>query len=204
VAAPAPQPAPARQANPNKAFEPPTGWVPPGQATPVNPPTATAPVATPPPPPVQTAVVAPPPPLAAAPASQAAPGRSANPNKAFEPPPEAARVAPAVAAPAPSEPVAPPASKQAPTATVYFSSQSAEITDGTKAELGRVAKASKGVRQIMLNSYAGGGDPDDGRKVALARALAVRAYLIDLGVKSKIEIGTFAYLPGNSAGEYVD
>ena len=77
----------------------------------------------------------------------------------------------------------------APIATVYFASQSAEIPEQSKAEIGRIAKALKGARQIELHAYAGGGDPIDDRKVALARALAVRAYLVDLGVaNSKIDV----------------
>ncbi len=103
--APRPEPAvavattPARPADPNKAFEPPPGWVPPGQAAPVNvsvtaptpaaPPVQTASAAPPPPTPaVTTTAVAPPPPVveAAPMPAPAAPARRADPNKAFEPP----------------------------------------------------------------------------------------------------------------------
>jgi len=87
---------------------------------------------------------------------------------------------------------------------VHFGSRSAEISDEAKAELGRIAKALKSARFITLRAYAGGGDPDDDRKVALARALSVRSYLIDLGVKAKIDIGTFAHLPAAGSTEYVD
>ena len=80
----------------------------------------------------------------------------------------------------------------------------AEITEDAKAELSRVAKTLKSVRQIMLRGYAGGDDPIDDRKVALARTLSVRAYLIDVGLKSRIEIGNYKHLPAGSTVEYVE
>ena len=46
------------------------------------------------------------------------------------------------------------------------------------------------MRQIELRGYAIGGGIDS-RKVALARALVVRAYLIDAQIKARIEVGTF-------------
>jgi len=130
------------------------------------------------------------------------PAKPVDPNKAFEPPP-AARAS--IATAAPRAPIAEPATASAGAAgTVHFASRSAEITDEAKAELGRVAKTLKGARLITLHGYAGGGDPDDDRKVALARALSVRSYLIDLGVKAKIDISTFAHLPNSGSTEYVD
>jgi outer membrane protein OmpA-like peptidoglycan-associated protein len=76
---------------------------------------------------------------------------------------------------------------------VLFAMDSAEINDSAKTELDRIAKAANthGLRQIELRAYAGGADVVDSRKVALARALAVRSYLIDQGVKARIEVGTF-------------
>ena len=87
-------------------------------------------------------------------------------------------------APAPSTP-------GAPLAVIGFAGQSANLTEATRAELDRVAKvvAEKGVRQIELRGYAFGGL--ESRKVALARALVVRAYLIDAKIKARIEVGTF-------------
>ena len=46
------------------------------------------------------------------------------------------------------------------------------------------------MRQIELRGFAFGGGIDS-RKVALARALVVRAYLIDARVKARIEVGSF-------------
>ncbi|SEP39374.1 Outer membrane protein OmpA [Rhodospirillales bacterium URHD0017] len=98
-------------------------------------------------------------------------------------------IGPAVAA---SRPAAPAASAPGtPLAVIAFAGQSANLTDATRAELDQIAKrlAELGVRHIELRGYAFGGI--DGRKVALARALVVRAYLIDAKVKARIEVGSF-------------
>jgi hypothetical protein len=101
----------------------------------------------------------------------------------------AAPIGPAMAASRPAEPA--PSAPGAPLAVIGFAGQSANLTEATRAELDRVAKviAEKGVRQIELRGYAIGGL--DSRKVALARALVVRAYLIDAKIKARIEVGTF-------------
>ena len=91
-------------------------------------------------------------------------------------------------------------------ATIDFSRRSVELSDAMKAELDRVAKkvAGPSSRQIDVRSYAGGTDPYS-RKVSLARALIVRSYLIDQGVKSKaIEVGTFSADDVGGDGERVD
>lgn len=145
-------------------------------------PAAPTPVARPAPPPAATPVAAPPRPAASAPQTT---------------PPQAA---PPQAAPAqPNRPVAittlPPdlSSKASTVASIPFSGQSADLSDTAKAELERVAKnmGDKGLRQIELRAYASSADPD-GRKIALARALVVRSFLIDQGVKSRIEVGSFS------------
>ncbi len=210
----------ARPADPNKAFEPPPAWTPPAATVALQPVLA----------PIQTPAAPPPPPSppAALPVAEAPPARPADPNKAFEPPsgwtppsrpqtanpasstPAAARTPPPTANVATAA-VAPPAGAsaaptQAPIATVPFASQSAEIPEHSKAELGRLAKTLKGARQIELHAYAGGGDPIDDSKVALARALAVRAYLVDLGVaNSRIDVASNDAVPrGDGITEYVD
>jgi hypothetical protein len=101
----------------------------------------------------------------------------------------AAPIGSAMAASRPAEPA--PSTPGAPLAVIGFAGQSANLTEATRAELDRVAKviAEKGVRQIELRGYAFGGL--DSRKVALARALVVRAYLIDAKTKARIEVGTF-------------
>lgn len=121
------------------------------------------------------------------------------------PPPPVATVAPppppvaSVAPPPRPEPTMPPPPNSLTIATVAFAAQSAEISDSAKAELNRVAKNLTGFRQIEVRAYAAGGDPAESRKIALARALVVRSYLIDQGVKTRIEIGAFT-----SGGERVD
>ena len=117
------------------------------------------------------------------------------------PPPAGAPNMAAMVAPADT----PPPTRQTPAATVFFINQSAEITEAAKAELTRLAKSLKGgVQQIELRGYATGDDPVDGRKIALARVLVVRSYLIDLGVKLKGEIYSSYLPPAAGKTEYVD
>lgn len=108
----------------------------------------------------------------------------------FANPPVMSMADPASAAGRPAEPAA--SAAGTPLAVIGFAGQTASLTDSTRAELDRVAKviAEKGVRQIELRAYAFGGGIDS-RKVALARALVVRAYLIDAKIKARIEVGSF-------------
>jgi outer membrane protein OmpA-like peptidoglycan-associated protein len=89
---------------------------------------------------------------------------------------------------------------------VSFAPQSAEINETARSSLDAMAKslAQRGVKQIELRAYATGGEPGDARKVALARALSVRSYLIDLGVKARIEVGAFAAPSRSGNSERVD
>ena len=90
-------------------------------------------------------------------------------------------------------------------ASVAFTPQSAEISGVGRAELERIAQTIKGGRGIELRAYASGADPTEARKIALARALAVRSYLIDQNVKTRIEVGAFASTAGGGGGgERVD
>jgi outer membrane protein OmpA-like peptidoglycan-associated protein len=86
--------------------------------------------------------------------------------------------------------------------TVAFADQSAELNAAAKTDLDRLAKnlGDRSLRQIEVRAYASGADPDS-RKVSLARALVVRSYLIDRGVKARIEIGAFG---GDSRGGVSD
>ena len=87
-----------------------------------------------------------------------------------------------------------------------FASNSAEISDVAKADLDRVAKniAQQRMSQVEVRAFAGGADPTDARKVALARALAVRSYLIDQGVMARIEVGAFLAARNARSGERVE
>ena len=102
----------------------------------------------------------------------------------------AAPIGPDVAASRPADPAA--SIPGAPLAVIGFAGQSANLTDATRAELDRIAKliSEKGVRRVEVRGYAFGGSIDS-RKVALARALVVRAYLIDAKVKARLEVGNF-------------
>jgi len=105
----------------------------------------------------------------------------------------------AALAPQPSPPARVPL-----TVSLVFTPRSAELSDSSRTELDRLIKSisDRGLRQVELRSFAGNGEPDS-RKVSLARALNVRTYLIDKGVKSKIEIGTFSSSDGNERVEIV-
>jgi outer membrane protein OmpA-like peptidoglycan-associated protein len=80
-----------------------------------------------------------------------------------------------------------------PFGTIAFIGRSVVLTPATKAELDQIAKriAEQKLRHIELRAFATDIGPDS-RKVALARALVVRSYLMDKGVKSRIEVGSFS------------
>jgi outer membrane protein OmpA-like peptidoglycan-associated protein len=119
------------------------------------------------------------------------------------------RSAPAAAVPAPVQPVTPaqpgptlaattptavPSTQPGgPFGTIAFIGRSVTLTPATKSELDQIAKriADQKLRHIELRAFAADVGPDS-RKVALARALVVRSYLIDRGVKSRIEVGSFS------------
>ena len=80
-----------------------------------------------------------------------------------------------------------------PFGTISFIGRSAALTPATKAELDQIARriADQKLRHIELRAFAVDTGPDS-RKIALARALVVRSYLMDKGVKSRIEVGSFS------------
>jgi outer membrane protein OmpA-like peptidoglycan-associated protein len=91
-------------------------------------------------------------------------------------------------------------------ATIAFNSQSAELNDAAKTDLDRLAKnlGDRSPRQIEIRAYAGGGGDPDSRKISLARALVVRSYLIDRGVKARIEVGAYGGDSRGGGSERVD
>ncbi|MDP2333791.1 MAG: OmpA family protein [Reyranella sp.] len=147
--------------------------------------------------PAPTPKPAAPAPIAVAPA----PPPAATPTPAPAPP---TRPVAAFASPLPPEPAIPPA-KGAVAASVAFAGQSAELSDSAKTDLDRLAKnlGDRSLRQIEIRAYAGGGDPES-RKVSLARALVVRSYLIDRGVKARIEVGAYGGDSRGGGSERVD
>ena len=114
-----------------------------------------------------------------------------------------APVAPSVTVPATPPPattlasttptVVPSTQPGGPFGTVAFMGRSAALTPATKAELDQIARriADQKLRHIELRAFAADTGPDS-RKIALARALVVRSYLMDKGVKSRIEVGSFS------------
>ncbi len=89
--------------------------------------------------------------------------------------------------------VVPPPQAGGPFGTIAFIGRSVVLTPATKAELDQIARriADQKLRHVELRAFAMDTGPDS-RKVALARALVVRSYLIDRGVKSRIEVGSFS------------
>jgi hypothetical protein len=80
-----------------------------------------------------------------------------------------------------------------PFGSVAFIGRTALLTPATKAELDLIARriADQKLRHIELRAFAPDTGPDS-RKIALARALVVRSYLMDKGIKSRIEVGSFS------------
>ena len=99
-----------------------------------------------------------------------------------------------------------PAAESAAAATVPFDRQSVEINAAARSSLDTLAQvlAAQGVRQIELHGYATGDDADEARKLALVRTLAVRMYLIDQGVKTRIEVLAQAAPAKGGSKERVD
>jgi outer membrane protein OmpA-like peptidoglycan-associated protein len=108
--------------------------------------------------------------------------------------------------PAPNEVREAPPSSVAPAVTILFSANSADISAAARSELDRIARtiSEQRLSQVELRAFAAGADPSDVRRVALARALAVRSYLIDQGVTARIDVGAFAGQRGGKSGERVD
>jgi outer membrane protein OmpA-like peptidoglycan-associated protein len=115
------------------------------------------------------------------------------------PPPAVARAVPTPPAGAVSTPL-----PHSMLASIKFAAQVADIDSAARAELDRVVQNSKGMKGVELRAYAAGRDPVEARKIALARALTVRSYLVDQGVKMRIEVGAFASNAAGSDSERVD
>jgi outer membrane protein OmpA-like peptidoglycan-associated protein len=98
------------------------------------------------------------------------------------------------------------AAQQGAAVTVPFQPQSVEIADAGRAALDGFAKtlSEGGVRQVEVRGYASGDDTGDARKTALARALQVRSYLIDQGVRARIEVTATAQPARTAPKERVD
>ena len=174
-------------------------------AMPIAPPAVATPAPVPSAPPTPAATPAAPPPLIVtapappsvytAPATESAAPRVVTPHPASAPPvvpapspqaPAAEQRQMAAVAPPPAPPV-----RSGVAVTLVFAARYTELSDASKVELDRLAKdlADRTQRQVELRSVSENGDPDS-RKISLARALIVRNYLIDKGVRSRIEIAS--------------
>ena len=89
-------------------------------------------------------------------------------------------------------PATPPPTKAPLAASIPFVGRSPDLNDATRTTLDGVGKAlaDKRPRLVEVRAFATGDDIVS-RQISLARALVVRAYLIDRGVKSRIDIGAF-------------
>jgi outer membrane protein OmpA-like peptidoglycan-associated protein len=173
VATPAPKPKPKPMAAPAATQAPKQ------LAQPAPKPAAPAPAkAAPAPPPMPATAKAPPPPPAPAPV------------KAPPPMPKAAEAPPAPA-PAPTQQAAAPANidlKPGQALRIVFEESATKLPAEVEANLGQLAatiRDSKDYR-VQLMAYAGAKDlsTSKARRISLSRALAVRSFLIDKGVRS--------------------
>ncbi len=89
-------------------------------------------------------------------------------------------------------PATPPPTKAPLAASIPFVGRSPDLTEATRTTLDGVGKtlADKRPRLVEVRAFATGDDIVS-RQISLARALVVRAYLIDRGVKSRIDVGAF-------------
>jgi hypothetical protein len=145
------------------------------------------------------------------------------------PPPPAQSVQPAAPTPAPAPPPAPspPAARPAPPAaaapaaaveraiqpppgppltTVLFAPRSANLSDEARIALSVFAQdpRARRLRRIELWACSSAEDPLDAGKIALARALSVHAFLIDLGLKANIEIAGYSEALAGGSPDRVD
>jgi outer membrane protein OmpA-like peptidoglycan-associated protein len=181
TAAPAPTPAPAPQAGtptPVVPAQPAASASAPQSAAPV-PATTPAPSAAPAPSASQT-----PAPQAAAPAPAPAQPSSAPAPAAQAPVPSAPQVAAAPVAPRPVQAPSP----QGGVVTLTFPGGQGELPAGDLAGLDALAKQfASGEDRLQIRAYAASTVSDGGsgaRRLSLTRALAVRQYLIDKGIRS--------------------
>lgn len=199
-ATPTPEPAAPAPATPSPATPAPTNPAAvaqaPAPATPATPAAGTSTPAPPPMPqsaptpsaPVAVAPLPPAPPAASAPATAAPPAAAApEPSAApSAPPPSASPANPqtAMVAPPPTQAPAP----QAGLVTVAFTGGQSELPSGNIPALDSLAQQMADTEdRLQIRAYAASSGSDGGsgaRRLALSRALAVRAYLIDRGIRS--------------------
>ena len=142
-----------------------------------------------PPPKVAKSEAPPPPPPAKAEPAETAPAKSAaTPPAAPPPPPAPAKTAAAAPPKAEEKASLPSTGGDAGAGTrVVFAADASKIPDAAKASLRNIAGAIKGKDglRLQLLAYAGGDtlSASKARRLALSRALSVRSYLTEVGVR---------------------
>jgi outer membrane protein OmpA-like peptidoglycan-associated protein len=201
--------APKPAALPKPTPVPPAPQVPPPEvrATPAAPPRGTASAPPPATPPAADFAVAPPPPPAAAP-PQLVPGAATAPAPAgaASAAPTQARLTPV---PAPAAPAPPPIRTVGETAArIPFAGEAAELgaeARGTLDGLLPRLEADERLRVEVLGYATAGSDASQARRVSLARALAVRTYLVDKGIKtSRVDVRALGSRPEGEPADRVD
>lgn len=190
---PAPAPAPAAPAvTPAPQAGTPTPVVPatPAPATAATPAPAPAQAAAPAPAPAPSVAATSPAPAASAPASALAPApQAAAPAAPPTAAPPARAPAPQVAAaPTPPRPVPAPGPGAGGVVTLAFPGGQGDLPAGSQAALDALAaQLASGEDRLQIRAYAASTVSDGGsgaRRLSLTRALAVRQYLIDKGIRS--------------------
>jgi hypothetical protein len=100
-----------------------------------------------------------------------------------------------VLAPARSEPAIPPVPSRPPIATVAQPCRSSGLTPAAQSEFTRIADSLAGATRVEVRAFAIG-EEDDGQAVAMGCALVVRSQLIDLGVRSRIDVNAYEIADG--------
>ncbi len=100
------------------------------------------------------------------------------------------------------EPATPPVPRRPPVASVSAPCRSSGLTAAAQSEFTRIAGTLSGAGRIEVRAFAGGDEQDDGQSMAMGCALLVRSYLIDQGVRSRIEVN--AYEARKGAKDRVD
>ena len=93
--------------------------------------------------------------------------------------------------------------------TIRFDGMSATVPPDAERQLGQIAKQyANSEDRIQLKAYAGSTSSDGGsgaRRLSLSRALAVRTYLIDNGVRStRIDVRALGAAADNGAPDRGD
>lgn len=94
--------------------------------------------------------------------------------------------------------------------TIEFTSESADLSENARSQLRQLAAqlSERSSMRIQLLAYAEGSDEDasQARRLSLSRALAVRAYLLDHGIRStRIDVRALGHnAPGSGSVNRVD